>query len=483
MDSVTISRNSHFRPATTPAEAILRLHTLTGTSPQTRGEKRALVALSDAMGLDIEMSETNARRAESLANAFDVPWDPVLCTTKNTVRLAGLNVLLGAATEARGIGLFAPLPVAAPQTLVGPSWATFKPAISKIEAVTRIAALTGAPGETLGPGSKERKSVLLNLADRLLPGAELDRSSKTRLARDIARELGVGWSPECSSTGETVSLLGLNTILAGAERRLGVLGTTLDRSMAEDPVAEASALVAALAAELGDKPWEGRDATTWMRKNGLRGANDNEWQGFYFESRARLALDASFPPPERQPRVRYGSTVFDYALYRPWDLKAHTAVKHLPLSRIDKTESPMVVLNDQEAIRASVAEQGLGLIVLSGAAVMDEDGDFVAWQREQKASAGVRSSRSNSGRSRTRKAAFMPVRLECFWLDSLVELDMAIATGVIKTHLQGRQAPRGDSETGDARRPKYAMDLNRARSALLVASHEWTRATDTRLFD
>ncbi len=473
---------STFRPATTPAEAILRLHTLTRTPPRTRGEKRALVALSDALELDIEMSVTNARRGKALAEALGAPWDVDVHTQKNKVNLAGLNLLLEAAADARRHGRLTASARPSPETLVGSEWVHFNAAISKIEAVTRIAALTGAPRETLGPGSKERKSVLLNLADRLLPDAELDRSSKTRLGRDIAARLGVGWTADCSSTGETISLLGLNTLLAGAERRLGVLGSSLSQGLAADPAAEGSALVAALAAALGDRPWDGRQATTWMRLNGLRGANDNEWQGFYFESFARLTLDGSFPPPTQLPRVRYGSTVFDYALFRPWDLKAHTSVKHLPVTRMDKTESATVVLNDQEAIRAAVAEQGLGFIVLSGAAIMDEDGQFVAWQREQKQAAGVSTARSNSGRSRVRKAAFVPIRIECFWIPSLVELDLAIGTGVIKHHVQGRQAPRGEAEGGLARRPKYSIDLNRARPTFLIASHEWDRPEGARPF-
>lgn len=459
------------RPASSAAEAILRLHTLTGTAPSTRGEKRALVALSDAMGLYAEMTVTTARLGEVIASAFDIPWTAELHTHKNTVTLEGLNHLLEAATDARRVGALRPLPPKATATLVGIEWAGFQPAISKIEAVTRIAALTGAPRETLGPGSKERKSVLTNLADRLLPGVALDWSTKTRLGRSLAEALEVGWTDECSSTGETISLLGLNTILAGAERRLGKLGSSLATSMVADAEAEGDALAAALASEIQRWPWDGRDAVTWLRSNGLRGANDNEWQGFYFEARAILTLERLFPPPADPPRAQFGATTFDYTLYRAWDLKAHTAVQQFPTEGRETREPSTVVLNDQEAIRTSVAEQGLGFIIMSGTAVMDEDGEFVEWQREQKALAGVKTARSNSGRSRMRKAAFVPTQIECFWIPDIPTLDAAIAAGALKHQSQGRQAPVGDAATGRERRPKYSMNLALARERLLISSH------------
>lgn len=460
-----------FRPASSPAEAILRIHTLTATPPSTRGEKRALVALSAAMGLYAEMTVTTARLGEVIASAFDIPWTPGLHTSKNTVTLDGLNHLLEAATAARRIGALRPLPPKPTATLDGPEWAAFQPAISKIEAVTRIAALTGAPRETLGPGSKERKSVLTNLADRLLPGATLDRSSKTRLARSLAKALQVGWSDECSSTGETISLLGLNTILAGAERHLGRLGSSLASSMITDAAAEGDALAAALASEIRRWPWDGRTAVGWLRSNGLRGANDNEWQGFYFEAQAVLTLEKLFPPPAVLPRARFGATTFDYTLYRAWDLKAHTALQSFPSAGRQSREPSTVVLNDQEAIRASVAEQGLGFLIMSGTAVMDEDGSFVEWHREQKALAGVKTVRSNSGRSRMRKAAFVPTLIECFWIPDTSALDAAIDAGAIKHQTQGRQAPAGGATTGRERRPKYSMNLTVARKRLLVSSH------------
>ena len=49
-------------------------------------------------------------------------------------------------------------------TLAGTSGNGLVPACNKAEAVTRLSALTGSAPERLGPGSKERKSLLVNLA-------------------------------------------------------------------------------------------------------------------------------------------------------------------------------------------------------------------------------------------------------------------------------------------------------------------------------
>ena len=47
-----------FFPAATEAEATARILALTGVKSRTRGEKRALVALRDALGLDLDMTKT-----------------------------------------------------------------------------------------------------------------------------------------------------------------------------------------------------------------------------------------------------------------------------------------------------------------------------------------------------------------------------------------------------------------------------------------
>lgn len=462
-----------FVPAETTAEAIARIYALTGAPPQSRGEKRALVALRDALGLDIDVVRTNAVFGEKLAGALDIRWDPYDYTERNKVNLSGLNALLIGAYRAYHHGSLTRVRESIPETLVGPGWEAFKPAVSKIEAVTRIAALTGAPSEWLGPGSKEHKSALLNLADRLVPFASLDRSSKTRLARDLAHEFGAQWTDDCYSTGETISLKGLNTVLAGAERRLGRLGSKIG-DVLDSPESEGAALAAALNDGWKSEPWDGVQCIEWMRDAGVRGYNENEWQGWYFEARGRELLNAAFAPADDPPRSHYGNTTFDYRLNHVWDLKAHTKEQWRPLVGTLEAQRPeQVILNDATAIRACVAEQGLGFLILSGRGVMDDDGTFLAWHREFKAAQGKRSAPSNSGRSRTRKRAFVPLSIEAFWIANLEALDAAVVGGHLALRAQGRQAPKQAGDVGAPRADKFHMNLAGARTGLSVADYRW----------
>jgi len=478
-------QHAFFIPAATITEAISRIFALTGAQPQTRGEKRALVALRDALDLDIDIVRTNAVLGERLAAALGVEWRPAVHTILNKVTLAGLNTLLEGATEAYHRGSLEQVAKPTPSTLVGPGWAAFNPAVSKIEAVTRIAGLTGAPHEWLGPGSKEHKSVLTNLADRLLPSGVLDRSSKTRLARALAREFGVEWSDSCASTGETISLDGLNTILAGAERRLGRLGTTAAEMLAT-PEAEGKALAAALNDGWEAQPWDGRKCIDWMQKEAVRGFNENEWQGWYFEARGRQILNAAFPPSIRPVRVRYCNTPFDYSLNYVWDLKAHTEEHVFPVAGRRRRGMASVILNEEQAIRECVADQGLGFLVLSGAALMDEDLAFVTWHRSFKLAQGGRSAPSNSGKSRMRKVAFTPLHVEGFWIANTPSLDAAVAAGQLRVMGHGfRQAPKVEGGVGAKRGAKFAMHVPWAREgqirvvgarplvALQIAKRAW----------
>jgi hypothetical protein len=429
------------------------------------------VALRDAIGLDVDVVRTNAVMGQHLAARLDVAWDPALHTDRNKVNLAGLNTLLEGATEAFQAGALEQVRSQAPAALTGAAWADFKPAVSKIEAVTRIARLTGSPEEWLGPGSKEHKSVLVNLADRVLRGVELDRSSKTRLARDIALELGVPWTDTCYSTGETISLEGLNTILAGAERRLGRLGTSAADLLA-DPRAEGAALAAALFDGWKAEAWDGRKCVEWLAASGARGANENEWQGWYFEARGREVLSAAFQPSTRPPRVRYGNTTFDYALNHVWDLKTHTEIQLDGQGRAVKRGGSLI-LNDERAVRQCVAEQGLGFLVLSGAAHMDVDSQFVEWHRKYKARQGKKVAPSNSGVSRQRKKAFSPQHVEAYWIGNTHDLDAAVASGSLAVRPIGRQPPKVAGGSGAERADKFQMNLRLAREGLLLSRHEW----------
>lgn len=90
-----------------------------------------------------------------------------------------------------------------------------EPERSKAAAVARMYFLGGVPAEPLGPGSKEKKSALNALG--LFVGLDLaDIATKTECGRQIALRAGVEWSPDCYSTGDTITLVGLNRILGGA---------------------------------------------------------------------------------------------------------------------------------------------------------------------------------------------------------------------------------------------------------------------------
>ena len=89
---------------------------------------------------------------------------------------------------------------------------TFIPARNKLEAVARISQLTNSGPEILGPGSKERRSVLENLAKGL--GISPDSyESKQSLADAISKRLGITWDASCESVGQTITLIGLNRLL------------------------------------------------------------------------------------------------------------------------------------------------------------------------------------------------------------------------------------------------------------------------------
>lgn len=455
-----------FIPAESLTEAATRIGALTGAAPErTRGEKRALLALRDALGLDIPAVETNSVLGAELAWALGVTWHPDRYVDRTTLTLDGVNALLYGASIAFQEGSLRDLSSRTTPGLTGPEWEQFQPAVSKIEAVTRISALTDSGPEGLGPGSKERKSVLANLATKLLPEIDQHRLSKTRLAEEIARHLDVPWSDDYISTGETIRLNGLNVILAGAERRLSRLGDTYAEGLT--PHAEGTALVEALRQKLlrpHERAWDGREKTMWLRNQGTRQENQMEWPGFYFEYRGKEVLNSSFRPSPNPPQVKFGNTVFDYSLNHVWDLKSHTIEQVFPVSRVTRTIDDEVQLNDVDAVRECVSRQGLGFLILSGQGVMDEDGAFKAWHDGFK---GRHSTPSLSGRSRMRKAAFIPRSLEAFWIPNLAALDAAVLSGTLAAVRQGRQ------QSGAVRPRKFSLRLDRARKPLRVADRAW----------
>jgi hypothetical protein len=478
-----VDERHEFIPAQTIAEASARILTLTGGSHGSRNsEKRVLVALRDALRLNLEVARTNAEMGEAIASELGIDWRREY-QSNSRITLDGINALLNATSSERHQASLRKLASQRPASLTGPRWAGFEGAVSKIEAVNRISALTGSGPEELGPGSKERKSVLINLASNLAPHLETGLS-KTRLGAALAFEFGAPWTPECESTGETISLLGLNTLLAGAERRLGQLGsasTILFGSPEEEGKMLANALVNAWSPERqpdGTRRvvWDGRKCIEWMYENGVSsGPHQNEWQGFYWESRALEILNANFRPNPNPPRIKYGNTTFDYSLNYVWDLKAHTEKWRLPSSGEEtRSSGGSAPLNDQAAMECCIAEQGLGFLVASGIGVKDEDGSFVEWHRGYKKSHGVKSAASNSGKSRGRKRAFELISVDAYFFRNTEALDSARASGVLSGFAQGLQAPRIEGESGLERAAKYLLNTSKAKaSPALVADFYW----------
>ena len=473
-----------FIPAESETEAVERIYALTGRKPQrgpggSRAGKGALTALRDALELDIDIVRTPAETADRIAEAIGIEWYPSRYTNLNMGNLDGCNALLQGATDAYRRGSLRRLRADVPGTLEGPEWDAFEPARSKIEAVTRIAALTNAPAEWLGPGAKEHKSVFLNLADNLFPGdARIDKRSKTNLGASLAAVLGVPWTDACASTGETIRLVGLNTVLAGAERHLGLLGTNAARLLltAED---EGRALAAALHAGFSPKKkgqpyWDGQEAVQWMVDQSLPNQFQTEWQGWYYEARGRSILQSAFPPAPTAPKVSYGpNTTFDYALNHVWDLKAHTERWLTPSTGALSPIENETILNDEQAVRECIEDQGLGFLVANGIATEDEDGSFRTWHRALRATNG-RSPREsdNSAHHRRMKAGFRGISVESFWIPNTPALLAAIAAGSMQVAPQGRQA------SGAPRRDKFKMRPRRARAdgGIRVANFEWPAA-------
>ena len=139
-----------FSPALSVSEACTRIFSLTGASEQTaRGEKRAIVALRDALSLDIDTTRTNADMGLKIAESLGIAWKPDY-ETRTKVNLLGLNALLNGAFKAYQKGALKDLASNKPIGLASSHWQKFQPANSKIEAVNRTSG-TGEQGTQACP--------------------------------------------------------------------------------------------------------------------------------------------------------------------------------------------------------------------------------------------------------------------------------------------------------------------------------------------
>ncbi|WP_168217728.1 DUF262 domain-containing protein [Occultella kanbiaonis] len=89
--------------------------------------------------------------------------------------------------------------------------------------------------QPLGPGSKEKKSALVALGTFV--GLSLEHEQgKIACGRAIASVVGVSWDETCYSRGDTITLEGMNRLLAGAVRWHIDSGRTPARALVRDLV-------------------------------------------------------------------------------------------------------------------------------------------------------------------------------------------------------------------------------------------------------
>lgn len=433
--------NVPFVAAKSKLESVARLYALAGVpgeglGPGSKERKSVLTSIATSFSLDVDLSLPKDVLLLRMLEALDssIRTDGPVTSTGQTITLLGLNLLLQASE--------AELRRRAAQQVRGthpvlPDW--FRPARDKLEAVRRISSLTGGRPQELGPGSKERKSVFIDLVTNL--GLPLNTSvRKDYLARDIAQHLGIPWTDTCWSTGQTVTLDGLNAVLAGAEAATirGHAGTEARL------LQEAQLLVAALARSCPAR-WDGRACVEQMLQAEYPKAKQTEWVGWYYEFIGLPALIDAFGGGPR----RIGVTEFDYARSFVWDLKAH-AQADLKLPDQVRGDAP---LNDRESMIKCVEETGsLGFLVLSGASVPDDDASFDNWHRQMRGS-----TKSRDAKSRVLKREFVPVTVDAFVFEGSNAIETALEQRVLTGFKQGRQ------QSGASRKPKLLVRLDRAR--------------------
>lgn len=318
----------------------------------------------------------------------------------------------------------------------------FVPARNKLEAVARISNLTSSGPETLGRGSKERKSVLTNLAQGL--NLRVDESdSKQELAAKIAQNLGKVWTPDCESIGQTITLKGLNLLLEAATLRLSrSIKKQESRSILEETM-EISEIVY----RHTPRKMDGVAAIREMKEAEFSKWAHTEWQGFYFEFKVRPHLINTLGGGP----VKVERTEFDYSLSYIWDMKVHSSQ-----GQSGKKSTSGCQLNDGYSMEIAVKETGLGLIVLSGIPLYDWE--FTKWFK-------VFRNTSKGEPRKPLKKEFVPERVDYFFIPNSERFSEALAKKQLKVYNQGPQ------QSGDARNYKYLLDLQKAETSdLLVHS-------------
>jgi len=186
--------------------------------------------------------------------------------------------------------------------------------------------------------------------------------------------------------------------------------------------------------------WHMKVVVPEMKANDWPQWRQSEWPGFYFEYKESALGKKEFV---RGPR--YGNVVFDLKSKLVWDLKVHVG------------DSGMVPLNDQEAVRDCIKEQGfLGWMILTGSATYASEEDR-EWHTQFKGgmSAYSLSNRATGKPKRRIKDSFTPEKIVCFGLAGIDALEKALSEG----WLVGFQKGMINSD-GSPRRAKFMADLS-----------------------
>ena len=186
--------------------------------------------------------------------------------------------------------------------------------------------------------------------------------------------------------------------------------------------------------------WHMKHAISEMKANDWPHWRQSEWPGFYFEYRESALGNKNF---QRGPR--YGNVTFDLQSKLVWDLKVHVG------------EGGMVPLNDQEAVRDCIKENGfLGWMILTGAATYASDKDR-EWHTNFKGglSAYSISNRAAGKPKRRIKGTFTPGKIVAFGIFGLDALKKALAEGWLIGFQEGMT-----NSNGKPRRAKYMANLD-----------------------
>ena len=267
---------------------------------------------------------------------------------------------------------------------------------------------------------------------------DIDESdTKQRIAAKISQSLGYNWVSEYESVGQTLTLKGLNTLLKGATRHFAVTSSMVS-SLIELSVDQELEKISQVVIEKTPRHMKGVDAIIEMKEAEFSHWRATEWQGLYFEFKVRPELiNALGGGPKK-----IGSTNFDYALQRTWDMKVHSSV-----TKDGKKSGSSCLLNDALSMDQAAEEGGIGLMILSG--IPTYDWDFTRWHKKFR-------SGSDDEPKKPLKKEFDSERIDFIFIPTLERLRKALVNGELTYFKQGHQP------TGESRKIKYSLNLKKA---------------------